>query len=138
MVTKIDEIWKVRQQFFIYTCSNKWNWLRHWRNRKNSDKTTQLHSSQLHSTVTIKTLSLQSFQTRNKNLYHSCTTILRDGGQVVFDLRWAQSTETIDITDTDFNVILSHLTFKAFLQGQNGCMNGIFQFKLVAVSERQN
>lgn len=42
----------------------------------------------------------------------------RDGCQVVFHLGWGESFEASLIADPDFDVLLCHLTLKAFLKNQ--------------------
>lgn len=53
--------------------------------------------------------------------------LLANSGEVVLHFGWRQSLEAILVADSNFNVVLCHLTFEAFLQSQDGRLNGILQ-----------
>lgn len=55
-------------------------------------------------------------------------------GQIVLDLSWCQSSETLRVADADFNVVTAHLSLEAFLQGKNGSVDGIIQLQVFIVS----
>ena len=61
------------------------------------------------------------------------TALLRDRGKVIFYLRGLQSTKSWTVADSNFNVVLRHLTFKAFLQGQDSCVHCILQLQAFTV-----
>lgn len=61
--------------------------------------------------------------------------MLLNRGEIILDLWRRQLPESILIADPYLYVVFCHLTFKAFLQGQNGCMDSILQFQVIAVPD---
>lgn len=59
-----------------------------------------------------------------------------DGCQVVLDLWRRKPSKTILVANSNLNVVLCHLSLKALLQGQDSCMDGIFQLKAFIVPEK--
>ena len=45
-------------------------------------------------------------------------TLRNNGGKVIFDFCWGETTEALFIANSQFNVVFCHLAFKALLQGK--------------------
>merc|ERR1719370_1471703 len=53
--------------------------------------------------------------------------------QVVLHLLRCESAESIAVADPDLDVVLSHLTLKALLEGENGSVYGILELQVLGV-----
>jgi len=59
---------------------------------------------------------------------------LSDGCQIVLDFGGSESFKTGFVAKPDFDVVLRHLTFEGFLEGEDGGVNGILQLQLFVVT----
>lgn len=60
---------------------------------------------------------------------------LRNICQVVVNLAGCETTESLGITNANFNIVLSHLSLEAFFQRENSCVHSILEFDAFTVPE---
>lgn len=63
--------------------------------------------------------------------------MLLNRSEIILHFWRRQPPESILIADPYLYVVFCHLTFKAFLQSQNGCMDSILQFQVITVPDKR-
>lgn len=86
---------------------------------ENSTKEIDLQNNAKKKRLLSPDLHTQKFITYDTN-YTLCNI-----GQIILDLSWCQSSETLGVADADFNVVAAHLSLEALLQGKDGRVDSI-------------